>query len=390
MHHVIVLNQNPQLKFLFNIEISKHQTMIKIPNHIEELKSYHPGKSIEEYRSEFGFKKTAILWNNENNLGVPKMAVEAMKNALDGVNVYPDSLSEDLRTSIAKLNRVEVNQVTVENGSESILSNMFKAFVEPGEELLTTEGTFVAVYIWAKSSNVTAQLVPLRKNFSLDLDGIAAKITDKTKIVYLSNPNNPTGTMFNKGELKSFLDKVPNHVIVVVDEAYFEYATSLRSDYPDSTRLNHPQVITLRTFSKAYGLAGVRLGYAIGPFRLIEALNKVKMTFAPSGVTQAAGIGALNDLAFLQQSLRINESGLQLLKNCFEELGIFYATPAANFVMIDLKSAEKAEELTLDLLQKGIFVRWLRAFGLPNCVRVSVGLPEENEHFVETLKSIWR
>ncbi len=364
--------------------------MIRIPDHIEELKSYHPGKSIEEYRSEFGFEKTAVLWNNENNLGVPRMAVEEMQNALEGMNIYPDPLSEKLRTAIAKLNKVKVDQVSVENGSESILANMFKAFVEPGEELLTTEGTFVAVYIWAKSSNVSSQLVPLKKDFSLDLDGLAAKITDKTKIVYLSNPNNPTGTMFTKGDLKSFLDKVPEHVIVVVDEAYFEYATSLRDDYPDSTRLNHPQVITLRTFSKAYGLAGIRLGYAVGPARLIEALNKVKMTFAPSGVTQAAGIGALKDVAFLQQSLRLNESGLQLLKDCFEELGIFYATPAANFVMIDLKSAEKAEELTLDLLRKGIFVRWLRAFGLPNCIRVSVGLPGENEHFVTTLKSIWR
>ena len=364
-------------------------SMIVIPDHIEELKSYHPGKSVEEYRSEFRFSQTAILWNNENNLGVPKLAIEAMQNVLNRINIYPDPLSIELRGELAKLNDVGVNQITVENGSESILANLFKTFVQPGEELLTTEGTFVAVYIWAKSSNVPTQLIPLKKDFSLDLKEIAGKINTKTKIVYLSNPNNPTGTMFSKKELQTFLEQVPEHVIVVVDEAYFEYATVLRDDYPDSTKLKHPQVITLRTFSKAYGLAGIRLGYGVGPDHLIEALNKVRMTFAPSAVTQAAGIGALKDSAFLEKSMRLNVMGMGTLTNCFEELGIPYAKSAANFVMIDLNSSEKAEELTQALLRKGVFVRWLRAFGLPHCIRVSIGLPEENEHFVASLKSIW-
>jgi len=363
--------------------------MIFVPDHIEELKSYHPGKSVEEYRSEFGFSQTAILWNNENNLGVPQLAVDAMQEVLSEVNIYPDPLSLALRGELAKLNGVAVDQITVENGSESILANIFKAFVQPGEELLTTEGTFVAVYIWAKSSNVPTQLVPLKKDFSLNLNEIASKITTKTKVVYLSNPNNPTGTMFSKKELQAFLEQVPDHVIVVVDEAYFEYATVLRDDYPDSTKLKHEQVVTLRTFSKAYGLAGIRLGYAVGPERLIEALNKVRMTFAPSAVTQAAGLGALKDATYLERSMRLNVMGMGVLTACFEELGIPYAKSAANFVMIDLGTSEKAEQLTQALLKKGVFVRWLRAFGLPQCIRVSIGLPEENEHFVAMLRSVW-
>lgn len=362
--------------------------MIHIPDHIQELKSYNPGKTIEEYRAEFGFTQTAILWNNENNLGVPPKAMEAMAEAARGVNVYPDPLSANLRAELAALNDVDADCITVENGSESILANLFKAFIQPDEHLLTSEGTFVAVYIWAKSANREARTIPLNADYAFDLDAIKAAITDKTKVVYLSNPNNPTGTMFSKRELDTFLKGIPGHVIVVVDEAYFEYATLLRGDYPDTTKLEHPQLITLRTFSKAYALAGVRLGYAVGPQRLIEALNKVRMTFAPSSVTQAAGIGALQDKRFLEQTLRLNYQAVTDFNSFFDELGVKRAETAGNFVMIDLQSAEKAESLTADLLRKGVFVRWLRAFGLPSCIRISTGLADENQYFKEVFESI--
>jgi histidinol-phosphate aminotransferase len=363
--------------------------MIQIPDHIQELKSYNPGKTIEEYRTEFGFTNTAILWNNENNLGVPPKAMEAMAEAARGVNVYPDPLSVNLRAELAKLNDVDADCITVENGSESILANLFKAFIQPDEYLLTSEGTFVAVYIWAKSANREARTIPLNTNYAFDLDAIKGAITDKTKVVYLSNPNNPTGTMFSKRELDAFLKGIPEHVIVVVDEAYFEYATLLRGDYPDSTKLEHPQLITLRTFSKAYGLAGVRLGYAVGPKQLIEALNKVRMTFAPSAVTQAAGIGALQDKRFLEQTLRLNYEAVTDFNNFFDELGVKRAETAGNFVMIDTQSAEKAEQLTSDLLRKGVFVRWLRAFGLPSCIRISTGRNDENQYFKEMFRRVW-
>ncbi len=363
--------------------------MIHIPDHIQELKSYNPGKTIEEYRAEFGFNNTAILWNNENNLGVPPKAIEAMARASQSVNVYPDPLSLGLREELAALNEVHPDCITVENGSESILANLFKAFIQPDEHLLTSQGTFVAVYIWAKSANREARTIPLNEDYAFNLDTIKAAITEKTKVVYLSNPNNPTGTMFSNRELDAFLKGIPEHVIVIIDEAYFEYASLLRGDYPDTTKLEHPQLITLRTFSKAYGLAGVRLGYAVGPMRLIEALNKVRMTFAPSSVTQAAGIGALQDKRFLEQTLRLNYEAVTEFNSFFDQLKVTRAETAGNFVMIDTHSIEKAEVLTAKLLKKGVFVRWLRAFGLPTCIRISTGLERENTYFKEVFKEVW-
>jgi len=362
--------------------------MIHIPQHIRELKSYHPGKSIESYRQEFGFEKTAILWNNENNLGIPAKARARMLEVIDGLNVYPDPLAHELRSRIAELVGVQVDQVGVENGSESILSNIFQAFVEPGEHMLTSTGTFVAVYIWAKSNNVPVELVAMRSGYRFDLQAMLDRVTDRTKVIYLSNPNNPTGTMLSQSELYDFVRAIPVDKLVVVDEAYYEYADSLSSSYPDSTQLNLPNVLTLRTFSKALGLAGARLGYAVGPSRLIEALNKVKMTFAPSGITQAAGIGALEDMDFLKRSIEVNKTALHDFTKALQEKGYTVIPSSANFVMIDMETDGKARHFTESLLKRGVFVRQLTAFGLPHCVRISTGNPDENRLFLETVHVI--
>ena len=362
--------------------------MIDIPSHIANLKSYNPGKSVEDYRAQFGFTKTAILWNNENNLGVSKKVQSLVNEAIKSVNTYPDPLSTELRQKLAKLNNVDMENIVVGNGSEAILDNILKAFCHDDEELLTSEGTFVAVYIWALSNNVPVKKVPLTADYQIDLDEILNKITDKTKVIYLPNANNPTGTMVSENDLKSFFEKIPYHILVVVDEAYFEYSKDLRSDYPDTSGWQKENLLTLRTFSKAYGLAGVRLGYAIGQSRIIDALDKVRNTFEPSDLTQAAGIGALEDNEFLKAGIALNSEWLPKFKKLMNELGVKQADSFANFIMIDLETEERAVKVKDELLKQGVFVRHLPAFGLPSCLRISTGTTDENEYFLKVFREV--
>ncbi len=357
--------------------------MIDIRPHIKSLKSYNPGKTIEEYRSEFGFKKTAVLWNNENNTGVPQKAVERMSTAAAQVNVYPDPLSTQLRDQLAKLNGVERKNIVVGNGSESILSNLYQTFCSEGDEMVTCAGTFVAVYIWAQSHNVNVKKVPLNNEFGFDLNQMRDAVTPKTKILYISNANNPTGTAINEEDLQAFIQSIPRHILVVIDEAYFEYSRQLMPDYPDTSNLLAENVLTLRTFSKAYGLAGVRLGYAAGPEKLIDALNKVRMTFEPSLITQQAGIGALEDKAFLSSTLKLNSKWIRKFHDMIDEKGFIRSKSVANFVMLNLETEQRAEDFTHHMLKNGVFVRRLPAFGLPHCVRISTGTESENEYFSE-------
>lgn len=362
--------------------------MISVPSHIDGLIAYNPGKTVAEYQQEFGFTQKAVLWNNENNLGVPQCAKEAITKVLDEMSFYPDPMSFELKKALATWVGVEVNQINVENGSESILANIFKGFVGQGENIVTSQGSFVSVYVWAKSFNIETKLAPLNADYGFDLDAMLGLIDDQTKVVYICNPNNPTGTMISDEELQTFMQKVPKHILVVVDEAYYEYAKEIRTDYPNSVFYKDERIITLRTFSKAFGLAGARLGYAIAHPKMIEVLNKVKMTFAPSNITQAAGLGALNDLGFLEKTIQLNTDGMAFMKSELDKLGVYYADTAANFLMLDLKTEENAFKITQTLLKQGVFVRCLKAFGLSHCIRVSVGLPEENEYFIRRFSEV--
>lgn len=363
--------------------------MIKIPQNIEELKSYNPGMSIEDYKEKYGLGEVAVLWNNENSFGASPMAVQKIKECVEQSYLYPDPLSIELRSLIAAKYDVSIDQVVVGNGSEAIMANMFKAFCGVNDHILTSEGTFIAVYIWAKSSNVPLFKVPLKEDYSFDLDAILDAITPYTKIIYISNPNNPTGTIVSEAELTAFLKQVPDDIMVVIDEAYIEYAKQMDETFPDSSRLGFENVMTFRTFSKAYGVAGARIGYAIGNPRLIEAMNKVRLTFAPSNLAQAAGIGAIQDDAFISKTVGNNAIEIARFYEVFDALGIQYIPSLANFVMIELKDAEEASALCDSLLREGVFVRWLRAFGLEHCVRITIGTPEENDLFIRKMKKVY-
>ena len=363
--------------------------MISIPENIENLKSYKPGKPISEIVRDYGLEKTAVLWNNENNLGASPKALAAVEASMKESFLYPDPACILLRTRIAEGVGRSMDEVIVGNGSESVFNYILNAFFEDDEELLTSEGTFVAIYIWAKANNVPLSLVPLTKDYGYDLEGILNQIGPKTKAIYLSNPNNPTGAMISYEELDGFMQKVPKNILVIVDEAYCEYARDLASDYPDSTRMNYDNLITLRTFSKAYGIAAIRIGYGIGPTSLIEPLMKVKLTFEPSNLAQAAGVGALEDTEFLDRTVRSNSDGMRYFTEEFGKLGLKYIPSYGNFMMIDLENAERVQDTFQSLMKKGVFVRPLPAFGLPHCLRITIGTQEENEMCVAALKEIF-
>lgn len=362
--------------------------MIDIPKNIEDLKSYKPGKPLAQIIEEKSLREVAVLWNNENNFGPSPKAMLRVGEAMHNSHLYPDPVCSELRTMLASKWNCTYNEVAVGNGSESIFNNLFNAFFKEGEELLTCEGTFVAVYIWAKANNVKVNTVPLNSDYGFDLNGLIDAITLKTKAIYLSNPNNPTGAMIPKEDLEEFISKVPDHILVIVDEAYCEFAADLSQEYPNSVEIKKSNVLTLRTFSKAYGIAAIRIGYAIGDAKLVEAIMKVKLTFEPSNLAQAAGIGALEDEAYLQKTVQNNTEEIAKFYNCFEQLGLNFIKSYGNFVMLDLGSEEKVAEYFDRLMDLGVFVRPLKAFGLPHCLRITIGLPKENKLCFDALQKV--
>ncbi len=346
-----------------------------VPPYIASLQPYVAGRSAESVQREYGLASVAKLASNENPLGPSPRAMEAMRAAVEGLNIYPDG-GLALREVLARNFDVKVENVVAGSGSESVMSNIIRAFLCDEDEVLTTEAAFIGFQVLAKSRGVAYRTVPYRE-WHYDLPALAEAINERTKIVYLANPNNPTGTIFTRQEFDRFYKHVPERVLIILDEAYFEYAKD-NPRYPDSMHYRYDNVITLRTFSKVYGLAGARIGYGFAHEELIANLLKVKLPFEPSALAVAAGIGALADKEFLHRSLELNARGLKFLSGALREMGYRVVPSEANFLMVELSDSEQAERLTGELLREGVIIRPLRAFGLPQCVRISTGTDEEN------------
>jgi histidinol-phosphate aminotransferase len=356
-----------------------------VPPYIESLSPYQPGKPIDEVKREFGLTHVVKLASNENPLGPSLLAIEAMQKVMSELNYYPNG-GLDLRTVLAEKFRLKIDNVIVGSGSEGIMSNIIRTFLCDDDEVLTTDGAFIGFQVLARSRGVKYATVPY-KNWRYDLPALAAKINDHTKIIYLANPNNPTGTIFTKTEFDAFYKSVPERVLIILDEAYFEFAVA-NPQYPDSMNYRYDNVITLRTFSKIYGLAGVRIGYGFAHDRLISNLMKVKLPFEPSSLAQAAGVGSLNDKEFLRRSVELNAQGLQYLMREFRDLELSAVPSDANFIMIASKDEAELNFLFNELLKGGVIVRPLKSFGLPSCLRISTGTMEQNEFLVSRLKKI--
>jgi len=347
------------------------------------LQPYVAGKTLEEVIRQYNPAKISKLASNENRLGASPKAIEAARASFSVVMNYPDPTSAALRDRIATELNVKRENVIAASGSEGVMSLVMRAFFHDHEEALTAAATFIGFVVLVNARGVRLRQVPLTPDYRFDLEAIAQAITPETKIIYLANPNNPTGTYFTKTEFETFMKKVPPHVLVLLDEAYVEYVEGV-NDFPDSLHYRLDNVITLRTFSKAYGLAGLRVGYGVGQEDLIANLLKVKLPFEPSTPAQAAALAAIDDHEFLEHSLDIVRKGRIRLYDFLKEQGIPYVESVANSVMIIFDNESEAIQYTEDMLKRGVVLRRLPAFGLPNGVRITIGLPDEMEHFEQS------
>ncbi len=349
---------------------------------IKDLVAYKPGKPIEDVKREYGLKEVVKLASNENPLGSSPKVKEAILRALDELNFYPDGNSTDLKKAIADKLGIKPTQVLPSSGSDEMVDQISKTFVNEGDEVIIANVTFPRYLSTAVMMGGTPVIVPL-KDFTYDLEAMKASITAKTKLIWLCNPNNPTGTMFTEGALLAFLDNIPTNVVVVYDEAYREYVT--REDYlHDSIKLldKYPNVIIMRTLSKAYGLAALRVGYTMASEEIINEINKIRGPFNVTSLSQVAAIAALEDTEFLKKSYEVNKEGKLYLYKAFDEMGISYAPSETNHIFFDAK--RDAQEVFVELQKKGMIVRPI----FSTYVRVSIGTMEQNQRFIELLKTV--
>lgn len=353
------------------------------PN-LRSVKNYQPGKPIEELEREYGVKNAVKMASNENALGPSPKAVAAMARALPSVHRYPDGGCHALRQKLSKLLKVSTESLIFGNGSDEILVMAVRTFAGPGDEIVIADPTFLIYEIAGQVENARIVKVPM-KDFRYDLGAMAGKINDKTKLVFIANPDNPVGTYVPEKALVSFLKTVPDHVVVVLDEAYCEFALE-HKDYPRSLKLidEFPNLIIARTFSKAYGLSGLRIGYAVARPDIIYALGKVKEPFNVNLLAQAAAVAALDDRTHLSRTLSMVAAGRASITAACKSMGLRMVETATNFVLIDLgRDASPAYEA---LLRKGVIVRPMGVWGLKTFIRVTIGKPAENKRFIQALK----
>ncbi|MER3474117.1 MAG: histidinol-phosphate transaminase [Armatimonadota bacterium] len=354
------------------------------PN-VLELEPYSPGKPIDEVKRELGLTDVVKLASNENPLGPSPRAIEAAVRALQTANLYPDGNCYALRQAVAKHVNMPPECLLFGNGSDELIHYIGLTFLMPGDAVITGYPSFVRYDSAAKLNNATLHLVPLREH-RFDLPAILERVNARTKLVFIANPNNPTGTMVTAQEVEEFMRAVPEQVVVVFDQAYQEYVS--RADYPDTLRYVREgrNVIVLRTFSKAYALAGLRVGYAIARPEIVDAMNRVREPFNVNSVAQAAALAALEDQEHLRRAVAMNRQGLEYFYTHFERLGLSYVRSEANCVMVDL--ARDTQPIFQQLLRRGVIVRTGHIFGLPTYLRITTGKPEENERFINALEEV--
>lgn len=355
--------------------------MIKPPEYVSAITPYVPGKPIEELEREMGIKDSIKLASNENPMGPSGKALRAIENHLAGINRYPDGGAFYLTQALAKKLGVEERCLILGNGSNELIDIAVRTFMQPGDEAVMAWPSFVIYPMAVQAQGCEAIMVPLR-DFRHDLGKMARAITDRTKIVFIANPNNPTGTINRKDEFDGFMKDVPDGVLVVVDEAYCEYVTDL--EYADSMKqLNEGRdILILRTFSKIYGLAGLRVGYGITKPEIAADMNKIREPFNTSTVAQVAALAALTDEEHVENSKRINREGKEYLCRELDSMGMRYVPTEANFIFMFLELP--ASKVYDALLKRGVIVRPMGE----EVIRVTIGLPKENGKFIEGLKSI--
>lgn len=355
----------------------------QIRESIRKIRPYQQGKPIEEVQRELGLEDVVKLASNENPLGPSPAAVQAMTQALLESHIYPDGSNYRLKEKLAGALGLAPENIVFGAGSSTVLRLIAEAFLTPGDEIVYADPSFILYEFVAHVAGATPVVVPLTADHRHDLPAMARAVTDKTRAVVICNPNNPTGTTVTRAEFEAFLAEVPPHLLVVMDEAYFEYARGPEHvdglEYLKAGR----NVLVLRSFSKIYGLAGLRVGYGVGRSDVVAALRRVREPFNVNSVAQAAVMAALTDDAHVRRSREVNDLGREALYAGARELGLEYIPSAANFVMIRCPADDQL--LYQALLEQGVVVRPGRAFAMPGWLRVTIGTPEQNRRFLEAL-----
>ncbi|HHU63402.1 MAG TPA: histidinol-phosphate transaminase [Clostridiales bacterium] len=361
--------------------------MIKRRPTISHLTPYVPGKPIEEVKRELGIQKVIKMASNENPLGCSPAAKKAVAGMLDHLEIYPDGNCTELRAKISDLFGLPPEHFLFGAGSDEILGLIAQTYINPEDEAIMAYPSFPRYETVTRVMDGKPVQVPL-KNHTLDLEGMARAITPKTKVIWLCNPNNPTGTIYTAAQQRELLEKTPPNVLVVLDEAYYEYV--IDDDYPESVALleEYPNIIILRTFSKIYGLAALRVGYAIGHPDMISDINRVRGPFNVNTASQVAALASLDDPDFVERSRQNNEQGKEYLYKAFESMGLEYIKTHGNFVMVD--TGRHSKDVFHDLLRMGIIVRTADIFDMDTWLRVTISTPEENREFIEALQKVLR
>ncbi len=352
---------------------------------IANLKPYIPGKPISELERELGISNSIKLASNENPLGPSKKAKAVIHGQLDELALYPDGGGYLLRSALADKHGVHPDQVTLGNGSNDVLDMVARVFLSPGKEAIFSEYAFAVYPISTQAVGATAR-ISKAVEYGHDLEAMKSLINDNTSVIFIANPNNPTGTWLKEKPLKEFIDSVPGHIIVVVDEAYVEYVDA--PEYPDATQWlpDHPNLIVTRTFSKAYGLAALRIGYSLSHPEVTDLLNRVRQPFNVNTLAQAAALASLQDEEHIRLSVETNRSGMQQYEEAFKTMGLDWIPSVGNFITVDL--GKDAAQIDKALLTQGVITRPVANYGLPNHLRISIGLNEQNERCIEALRQV--
>jgi len=357
---------------------------LKIPEYVENLVPYKSGNKLEGGITRQQFKAMTNLASNENPFGVPKKAKEAMIKAIDESHIYPDPSGSELVSALSSHYKIDQNRIITGSGSDSLIQMIFNAFCTKGEEILTADVTFIGAFVNANKLGRKLKLVKT-KDYGFDLTKILENINNNTRIIYLANPNNPTGTMFSGDEFTSFMEKVPEDVLVILDEAYWLYA-SHHKDYPNGLDYEFDNLIVLRTFSKCYGLAGARIGFAFAHPDIINILYRVKLPFEPNIIALQGAVAALGDLEYVKNTIETNKKCLALQESKFDDLGIKYVKGFGNFTMMLFKGEPEAIKFTKYMLNNNVVLRHLPMFGLPNAVRINTGTLEQTKNALNLIE----
>ncbi len=366
------------------MKAASHPADSAVPG-VTNLAPYQPGKPIEELERELGISNAIKLASNENPWGPSPLAVAALRETSDQIGWYPDANGYALKGALAGHLGLAPDRITLGNGSNDVLDLVARTFVGPGDEVIYSQYAFL-VYALVTQAVGGQSIVTPALDWGHDLQAMANAVTDRTKVVFLANPNNPTGTFVDEGRLTQFLERMPGRVVVVLDEAYCEYVTE--PGYPDGVALmrNYENLVVTRTFSKAYGLAGLRIGYGLASAPVTDLLNRVRQPFNVSNVAQAAALAALDDAEHITRSRDTNLSGKRYLCEAFEAMGLKYIPSVANFVAVEI--GKESMRVYQDLLHRGLIVRPVANYDMPAHLRITVGRDRDNEQLVKTLGEI--